>query len=87
LRFLPLLPWVNLHYTHTSNFPGTKSHVHFLSLKSFIQGIRPSPRLLVVFVISLFLMVRSCWYNRTTAIFNYENDLMFNLSVYFNQFW
>jgi hypothetical protein len=25
-------------------------------------------------------------YNRTTAIFNYENDLMFNLSVYFNQF-
>jgi hypothetical protein len=27
------------------------------------------------------------YYNRTTAIFNYENDLMFNLSVYFNQFW
>jgi hypothetical protein len=24
----------------------TKSHVHFLSLRSFIQGIRPGPRLL-----------------------------------------
>jgi hypothetical protein len=26
------------------------------------------------------------YYNRTTATFNYENDLMFNLSIYFNQF-
>jgi hypothetical protein len=34
---------------HTSNFPNTKSHIHFLSLKSFIQEIRPGPRLLVVF--------------------------------------
>jgi hypothetical protein len=33
----------------TSNIPGAKSHVHFLSLGSFIQGIRPGPRLLVVF--------------------------------------
>jgi hypothetical protein len=32
-----------------SNIPGTKSHVHFLSFGSFIQGIRPGPRLLVVF--------------------------------------
>jgi hypothetical protein len=34
---------------HTSNIPSTKSHIHFLSLRSFIQGIRPGPRLLVVF--------------------------------------
>jgi hypothetical protein len=34
---------------HTSNIPGTKYHIHFLSLRSFIQGIRPGPRLLVVF--------------------------------------
>jgi hypothetical protein len=26
--------------------PSTKSHIHFLSLRSFIQGIRPGPRLL-----------------------------------------
>jgi hypothetical protein len=26
-------------------------------------------------------------YNRTTATFNYEIDLMFNLSVYCNHFW
>jgi hypothetical protein len=35
--------------THTFNFPRTKSHIHFLSLRSFIQGIRLCPRLLVVF--------------------------------------
>jgi hypothetical protein len=32
-------------YLHTSNIPFTKSHIHFLSLRSFIQGIRPGPRL------------------------------------------
>jgi hypothetical protein len=36
-------------YHFTSNIPGTKPHVHFLSLGSFIQGISPGPRLLVVF--------------------------------------
>jgi hypothetical protein len=34
----------------------------------------------------ILLIIKSHYY-RTTAIFNYENDLMFNLSVYFNQFW
>jgi hypothetical protein len=34
---------------NTSNIPSTKSHIHFLSLRSFIQGIRPYPRLLVIF--------------------------------------
>jgi hypothetical protein len=34
---------------HTTNFPSTKSHIHFLSLRSFIQGIRPGPRFLVNF--------------------------------------
>jgi hypothetical protein len=34
---------------HTSNIPSTKSHIHFLSLRSFIQGIHPGLRLLVVF--------------------------------------
>jgi hypothetical protein len=29
--------------------PSTKSRIHFLSIRSFIQGIRPGPRLLVVF--------------------------------------
>jgi hypothetical protein len=29
---------------------------------------------------------RKSQYNRTTATFNYKNDLMFNLSIYFNQF-
>jgi hypothetical protein len=33
----------------TSNIPSTKSHIHFLSLRSFIPGIRPGPRLLVIF--------------------------------------
>jgi hypothetical protein len=30
----------------TSHIPSTKSHIHFLSLGSFIQGIHPVPRLL-----------------------------------------
>jgi hypothetical protein len=38
------------HYlTYTSNIPSTKSHIHFLSLRSFIQWIRPGLRLLVIF--------------------------------------
>jgi hypothetical protein len=58
----PVLPlnlsyiWDFFHYCpkwpcpiHTSNIPGTKSHVHFLSVGSFIQGTHPGPRLLVVF--------------------------------------
>jgi hypothetical protein len=32
---------------HASDIPCTKSHVHFLSLRSFIQGIRPGPRSLL----------------------------------------
>jgi hypothetical protein len=31
---------------HTSDIPSTKSHIHFLSLRSFMQGICPCPRLL-----------------------------------------
>jgi hypothetical protein len=31
---------------HTSNIPSTKSHIHFLSLMSFKQRIRPGWRLL-----------------------------------------
>jgi hypothetical protein len=38
-----------IHIIHTSNIPSTKSHIHFLSLTSLIQGIRPGPRLLVYF--------------------------------------
>jgi hypothetical protein len=34
---------MNLPYT--SHIPSTKSHIHFLSLRSFSQGIRPGPRL------------------------------------------
>jgi hypothetical protein len=34
---------------HTSNIPSTKSHIHFLSPRSFIQGILPGPRCLVIF--------------------------------------
>jgi hypothetical protein len=34
---------------HTSNIPSTKSHIHFLSFRSFIQGICPGPRLLLIF--------------------------------------
>jgi hypothetical protein len=36
-------------YVHTSNVPSTKSHTHFLLLRSFIQGICPGLRLLVIF--------------------------------------
>jgi hypothetical protein len=32
-----------------SDIPGSKSHVHFLALRSFIKRIRPGPRLLVIF--------------------------------------
>jgi hypothetical protein len=32
-----------------SQRPIFKSYIHFLSLRSFIQGIRPGPRLLVIF--------------------------------------
>jgi hypothetical protein len=31
---------------HTSNIPSTKSHIHFVSLRSFIDRICPDPRLL-----------------------------------------
>jgi hypothetical protein len=31
------------------NDTSTKSHIHFLSLRSFTKGIRPDPRLLVIF--------------------------------------
>jgi hypothetical protein len=34
---------------HTSNIPGSKSHAHFLALRSFIKRICPCPRLLVIF--------------------------------------
>jgi hypothetical protein len=34
---------------HTSNIPSTKSHIHFLLPRSFIQGVCPCPRLLVIF--------------------------------------
>jgi hypothetical protein len=34
---------------HTSNILSTNFHIHFLSLRSFIQGIQPGLRLLVVF--------------------------------------
>jgi hypothetical protein len=34
---------------HTSNITSTKSHIHLFSLRSFIQGIRPGSRLLVIF--------------------------------------
>jgi hypothetical protein len=34
---------------HTSNIRSTKSHIHFLSLRSFIQRICPGPRLLMNF--------------------------------------
>jgi hypothetical protein len=43
---------------HTSNIPSTKSPIQFLSLRSFIQGIRPGPMLLWSFVTSLFLRYR-----------------------------
>jgi hypothetical protein len=47
-KFLPHCP-ERTFPIHTSNIPGAKSHVHFLWLGSFIQRIRPGPRLLVVF--------------------------------------
>jgi hypothetical protein len=49
---VPILSQINLIHTipsYLSKIPGTKSHVHFLSLGLFIQGIRPGPRLRVVF--------------------------------------
>jgi hypothetical protein len=46
LKFLPPLPWANLSYT---NIPSTKSHNHFLSLRSFIHSIRTGPRPFVTF--------------------------------------
>jgi hypothetical protein len=42
LRFLLPLPWANLPY----NIPSTKSHIHFISLRSFVHRIHPSLRLL-----------------------------------------
>jgi hypothetical protein len=39
---------------HTSNIPSTKSHIHFLPLRSFIQGICPGPRLPMNFHNKLF---------------------------------
>jgi hypothetical protein len=45
---------------YTSNIPSTKSHIHCLSLRSFMQGIRPGPRLLVIFRNKLIFSVRSC---------------------------
>jgi hypothetical protein len=47
LIFLPPLFWANLPYT--SNIPSTKPHIQFLSLRSFIQRIRPGSRLLAIF--------------------------------------
>jgi hypothetical protein len=34
---------------HTSNIPSTKSHIHFLLLMSFIQGIHSDLQFLVIF--------------------------------------
>jgi hypothetical protein len=44
----------------TAFIPSTKSHIHFLSLRSFIQGIRRGSRLFVIFRNKLTFMVRSC---------------------------
>jgi hypothetical protein len=41
LKFLPYYPERTCPI-HTSDIPCTKSHVHFLSLRLFIQGICPS---------------------------------------------
>jgi hypothetical protein len=58
-KFPPLLPWANLLYTHASDISCTKSHVHFLSLRSFIQGIHPGPRSLL-YVHSKLIFSVSC---------------------------
>jgi hypothetical protein len=64
LRFLPLLPRAKL--PCTSNIPCIKSHIHFLSLTSFIQGIRPGPRLLLIFRNKLILYCEVLWAPRPT---------------------
>jgi hypothetical protein len=44
------LSWaISIQSTSSHPISLTKSHVHFLSLRSSIQGIRPGPRLLVYF--------------------------------------
>jgi hypothetical protein len=40
----------------TSNIARTKSHIYFPSLRSFIQEIRPGPRLLVIFCNELIFL-------------------------------
>jgi hypothetical protein len=52
--FLPPLSWANLPYTDFLQ-SNTKSHVHFLSLTSFIQRIHPSPKPFVTFRNKLLL--------------------------------
>jgi hypothetical protein len=44
---VPILSHINLIHTITSYLskPRIKSHIHFLSFRPFIQGIRPGPRL------------------------------------------
>jgi hypothetical protein len=45
--YLPPLPWANLpYYFQHSKY---QTHIHFLSLKSFIQGICPGPGFRVIF--------------------------------------
>jgi hypothetical protein len=43
---------------HTSNISCPKSHVHFLSLRSFIHRIRPGPRRFVIFRNKLIFLRR-----------------------------
>jgi hypothetical protein len=49
-----------------------------------VHGIASDPRVLCI--CSVAPIQRSTYYNRTTATFNYEIDLMFNLSIYCNYF-
>jgi hypothetical protein len=48
LRFLPPLPLANLLYTYIQ-YSKCQISYNFLSFSSFIQGIRPGPRLLLIF--------------------------------------
>jgi hypothetical protein len=56
---------------HTSNNTITKSHVRFLLLRSFIEGIRPGPRLLVVFHNKLILYCEELLASRPTPKLKY----------------
>jgi hypothetical protein len=80
---------LNVYLSMLSVLTCTKSHIHFLSLSSFIQGIRPGPRLCECFCYKLIFYGEELLAPRPTPKLEDHplsavHDCLFNIFAAFN---